>query len=196
MKKIAKLFMLISAAMVITSCTYNGELTSKANILPEYSGIYDGAKSTTVTTPGGYGTAALEVEGTNDVVKISAASWMTATINLANKINAKDAKTMKVIAKVGEGFTAGDVIVMEFSSEDGKTSAITGWGVPTFMKDLSTSYKIYEVELTDAVKAAKSDQCRHLTAATGPCDWSKISSIHIDPRSAEGDIYIRDIIFE
>lgn len=198
MKKIAKIFTAVSfaATVLLASCSFNGELTSEAVKLPESSGIYAGAKSTTVTTPGGYGEAALIEEDGVEVVKVKAKDWMTASVNLANKINAKDAKKMKVIAKVGAGFTPADAIVFEFSSEDGKTTAISTWSVPTFMKDLSTSYKIYEVELSDELKAGKSDQGRHLAAVTGACDWSKISSIHIDPRGAEGDIYIRDIIFE
>ena len=198
MKKIAKIFTAVSfaATVLLASCSFNGEFTSEALKLPESSGIYDGAKSTTVTTPGGYGEATLIKEDGVDVVKVTAKDWMTASVNLANKINAKDAKKMRVIAKVGAGFTPADAIVFEFSSEDGKTTAISTWSVPTFMKDLSTSYKIYDVELSDELKAGKSDQCRQIAAATDACDWSKISSIHIDPRSAEGDIFIRDIIFE
>ena len=197
MKKIAKIFTAVSfaATVLLASCSFNGELTSEAVELPESSGIYDGAKSTKVETP--YNDAAsLITENGVDVVKVTAGSWVYAKVTLANKINAKDAKKMKVIAKVGAGFTPADAIVFEFSSEDGKTTAISTWSVPTFMKDLSTSYKIYEVELSDELKAGKSDQGRHLAAVTGACDWSKISSIHIDPRGAEGDIYIRDIIFE
>lgn len=201
MKKIAKIFTAVSfaATVLLASCSFNGELTSKAVDLPESSGIYDGAKSTKVETPY-LDAASLITEKDVDVVKITSGSWVYAKVTLANKINAKDAKKMKVIAKVGEGFKPGDTIRIDFYSDDTHGSAMDGWTDATFLKDLSTSYQIYEVDMSKITNKAD-DSARHAGGLfpdkiTDTADWSKISYIIIDPRGAEGDIYIRDIIFE
>lgn len=201
MKKIAKIFTAVSfaATVLLASCSFNGELTSKAVDLPESSGIYAGAKSTKVETPY-LDAASLITEKDVDVVKITSGSWVYAKVTLANKINAKDAKKMKVIAKVGEGFKPGDTIRIDFYSDDTHGSAMDGWTDATFLKDLSTSYQIYEVDMSKITNKAD-DSARHAGGLfpdkiTDTADWSKISYIIIDPRGAEGDIYIRDIIFE
>lgn len=200
MKKIAKIFTAVSfaATVLLASCSFNGELTSEAVELPESSGIYDGAKSTKVETP--YNDAAsLITENGVDVVKVTAGSWVYAKVTLANKINAKDAKKMKVIAKVGEGFKLGDTIRLDFYSDDTHGSAMDSWTDSNFLKDLSTSYQIYEVDMskfTNKADDSTRDAGLFPDTITDTADWSKISYIIIDPRGATGDIYIRDIIFE
>ena len=203
MKKIAKIFTAVSfaATVLLASCSFNGDFTSKAVELPESSGIYAGAKSTVVAHSYGEAEkASLITEDGVDVVKVTAGSWGYAKVTLANKINAKDAKKMKVIAKVGAGFTPGDTIRIDFYSDDTHGSAMDGWTDATFLKDLSTSYQIYEVDMSKFTNKAD-DSTRHANGLfpatiTDTADWSKISYIIIDPRSAAGDIYIRDIIFE
>ena len=203
MKKIAKIFTAVSfaATVLLASCSFTGELTSEAVKLPESSGIYAGAKSTVVEYAyGGNEKASLITDDGVDVVKVTAGSWGYAKVTLANKINAKDAKKMKVIAKVGEGFTPGDAFRLDFYSDDTHGSAMDSWTDATFLKDLSTSYQIYEVDMSKVTNKAD-DSARHADGLfpdkiTENADWSKISYIIIDPRGAEGDIYIRDIIFE
>lgn len=169
--------------------------------MPESSGIYDGAKSTVVEHSYGEDEkASLISEDGVDVVKVTAGSWGYAKVTLANKINAKDATKMTVIAKVGAGFTLGDTIRLDFYSDDTHGSAMDSWTDATFLKDLSTSYQIYEVDMSKITNKAD-DSARHAgglfpDTITDTADWSKISYIIIDPRGAEGDIYIRDIIFE
>lgn len=134
---------------------------------------------------GGYGTAEIIEEDGVKVAHLVAGSWMHGVYTPTEPLNISG-KKVKVTAKVGEDYVQGDgLFKLIFKTDDTHQSEITANDVGNVgWCNLTTEYTSYTG--SDIWKAYQIDN---------EADLTNITSIIINPQSATGDIYIKNIEF-
>ncbi|MCQ2586302.1 MAG: hypothetical protein MJ185_11985 [Treponema sp.] len=106
-------------------------------------------------------------------------------------VDLSSAKKVTITAKTGADYTAPDAIIFEYASGDKAVGAST-WTDPSFLK-LTAEYADYSLSL-DKFSDLSGDKNSKYTGGKLE-DRKAVNSVTFNPRGAEGQIYIKSIVF-
>lgn len=110
-------------------------------------------------------------------------------------VDLSSAKKVTITAKTGADYTAPDAIIFEYASGDKAVGAST-WTDPSFLK-LTAEYADYSLSLDKFSDLFSTDKDNNNSKYTGGKleDRKAVNSVTFNPRGAEGQIYIKSIVF-